>query len=172
MRLPFGLRCSPTLLLLTLYKILILDTDDDSEILKETKKRLYSLIYMDNGSITSNSTSQLEFFYFSLNKIFNPYGFNLQQLISNNLKVQNLINRDFSNEEFSVFENFNQKLLGTKWNINKYVISTNDFFLNKNANTKRSILRSIASEYDIFNINGPLLNRAILSCILYSVQKI
>ena len=65
-RLPLGLRCSPTLLLLTLYKILILDTDDGLEILKETKKRLYSLIYMDNGSITSNSTSQLEFFYFSL----------------------------------------------------------------------------------------------------------
>ena len=58
----------------------------------------------------------------------------------------------------------------TKWNINKDVISTNDFSLNKDAKTKRSILRSIASEYDIFKINGPLLNRARL--FMHSVQKI
>ena len=91
-------------------------------------------------------------------------------MISNNLKVQNLINRDFSDEESSVFENFNQRLLGTKWNVKKDVISTNDFSLNKDANTKRSILRmrSIASEYDIFNINGPMLNRARL--FMHSLQ--
>ena len=41
-RLSFGLRCSPTLLMITLYKILILDVQNDSDRLRELKRLIYS----------------------------------------------------------------------------------------------------------------------------------
>ena len=48
LRLSFGLRCSPTVLIIGLYKILMLDTEGDLDKLKELKKLIYSLIYIDN----------------------------------------------------------------------------------------------------------------------------
>ena len=39
-------------------------------------------------------------------------------------------------------------------------IATTKFNLNQSASTKREVTRTIASIYDPFNINGPLLNRA------------
>ena len=46
------------------------------------------------------------------------------------------------------------------WNTEKDTISPPKFKLDLNANTKRSVLSSIASNFDIFNIGGPILNRA------------
>lgn len=60
-RLSFGLRCSPTILLLGLYyiPILILNTKEDSSELKNLKSMIYSLCYMDNCSFSCNNSSDL-----------------------------------------------------------------------------------------------------------------
>ena len=168
LRLPFGLRCSPTLLMLVMYKILILDAETDSECLKELKKTIYHLIYMDNGSITTNCLSELESNYFSLKNIFSPYGFEIQQLHVNNDKIQSLINKDFPIDSSQLGNVNSIKLFGSKWNLENDLISTDKFSLDIKAKTKRTILSSIASEYDLFNINGPLLNRARL--FMHSLQ--
>ena len=53
LRLPFGLRPSPTILMLSLYKILMLDQTGDSY--KDSiKTALWNNLYMDNGSYTTN----------------------------------------------------------------------------------------------------------------------
>ena len=54
-RLSFGLRCSPALLLLGLFKILVMDAQCDSDYLKNLKSLLYQCLYMNNGAITMNS---------------------------------------------------------------------------------------------------------------------
>ena len=46
-RLSFGLRCSPALLLLALYKILILEVEGDDNKLLQLKMMIYQLCYMD-----------------------------------------------------------------------------------------------------------------------------
>ena len=51
-------------------------------------------------------------------------------------------------------------LLGVNWNSSEDLIYSNSIKLNINASTKREVLASIASQYDIFNFHGPLLNRA------------
>ncbi|XP_068247877.1 uncharacterized protein [Palaemon carinicauda] len=50
-RLSFGLRPSPCHLMLALFKILILDVENDNEEMVNLKKSLYNTIYMDNGHI-------------------------------------------------------------------------------------------------------------------------
>ena len=46
------------------------------------------------------------------------------------------------------------------WNFcEKDKISTNQISLNLNDFSKRQILQSLASQYDLYNLNGPLLNR-------------
>ncbi|KAA0185479.1 hypothetical protein HAZT_HAZT004531 [Hyalella azteca] len=59
LRLAFGLRCSPTLLMLALHKILILDSESDNKDLKLLKQLIYDLMYMDNGCITANDANEL-----------------------------------------------------------------------------------------------------------------
>ena len=59
------------------------------------------------------------------------------------------------------------------WDTHNDVISPVKFKLNDLANTKRKILSSIAANYDIYNIGGPMLNRArIFMHILQSDQKV
>lgn len=151
-RLPFGLKCSPFLLMLGLYKILVIDTEGDDEGLKALKSLLYANFYMDNGAITSDSIDYLSWAYAQLPNIFDPYGFSLQQVHTNCDAVEfNEISIDPS-----------VKLLGMKWNKECDKISTSALKLNIDATTKREMLSSLASNYDIYNINGPLLNRARL----------
>ena len=57
-RLPFGLRCSPTILMLSLYYILMIDTDSDSDKLKDLKKSMYEMLYMDNGAVGADDTDR------------------------------------------------------------------------------------------------------------------
>ena len=47
---------------------------------------------MDNGAITMNSKEELEVAYKSLPSIFNPYGFTLQQMVTNDASLQVQIN--------------------------------------------------------------------------------
>ena len=157
LRLSFGLRNSPATLMIALYKILILDAENDPMEIKTLKKHIYHLIYMDNGSVTANDKDTLIWSYEQLDKIFNPYQFHLQQFVTNFEPLQEKI--DSSLEEKTPTE---EKLFGMLWNRQTDVLSTKPFELKPNANTKRLILQSIASNYDPFNYNGPILNRARL----------
>jgi hypothetical protein len=76
-RLPFGLKCSPALLMLALYKILIFDAVNDDSKLRNTKRRIYDLMYMDNGAITCNQSAELVEVLNVLPSLFSPYKFSL-----------------------------------------------------------------------------------------------
>ena len=54
------------------------------------------------------------------------------------------------------------KILGIQWNIKSDEIFTKPINLHEKATTKRTILASVASQYDPFNFNCPLMNRARL----------
>ena len=164
-RLAFGLRCSPTILLLSLFKILLLDINEDSETLKDLKKLIYSLAYMDNLGISFNDKSQLKQGYDQLKGIFEPYGFKLQQFETNDQELQSHINSDIESEGAS---SDTVKLLGISWKKSSDVISTKPIDLNINASSKRQILSTIAAQFDLFQYNGPLLNRARL--MLHDLQ--
>ena len=161
-RLMFGLRCSPTILMLGLYKLLVQDSVNDCPETRKLKLLIYNNFYMDNGAITASSTDLLIKFYKILDSIFNPYGFLIQQLISNDFAVQQII--DPTCEKLSS----ETKLLGTLWNCSEDTLFTQPISLDKEANTKRKILASIASQYDLNNFNGPILNRSRL--FMHSLQ--
>ena len=154
-RLPFGLRCSPAILLLALYRILILDAANDVPKLRELKSRIYTSVYMDNCSISAKDTDELRWCYEQLEGIFGEYKFKLQQFVSNCDELQNEIDSTLDENTPEV-----SKVLGLLWNRKTDTLSTLPIKLDASANTKRKILSSIASNYDIFNYNGPLMNRS------------
>lgn len=158
LRLPFGLKCSPNLLMLCLYRVLVDNACQDNAQLKELKTLLYDLTYMDNCSVTFNDPAKLLTAYEHLDEIFNPYGFYLQQFITNHEALQercDSIVADLQTPE-------TVKLLGLKYNRLDDTLSTEPIHLSPIADTKRAILSSIASNYDVLQINGPMLNRARL----------
>ena len=160
-RLPFGLRCSPTVLMMALYKLLIVDNSSHPD-LQDLKKHLYANSYMDNCAISGNDLNYMKWAVLQLNSIFNPYGFQLQQFITNCLSIYHHIqDQDGQKEE--------NKLLGLKWNVNIDHIYTNPLSLNYIASTKREILSSIAGQFDPFGYNSPILMRARL--FLHSLQS-
>lgn len=163
-RLSFGLRCSPTLLMLAMYKILIVDASNDPPNLKLLKQSIYHLMYMDNGAISSNSIEQLRNDCKSLESIFSPYQFALQQYMTNDLKLQTELDKN-SNDETTTDV---VKLLGIRWDRRRDVLFTNAMVLNNEAKTKRQILRSIAENFDPYGYNLPVMNRARL--FLHSLQ--
>ena len=55
LRLLFGSVRSPFILMIGLYKILIEDSDTDAEDLKQLKKLIFDLIYVDKGCITATT---------------------------------------------------------------------------------------------------------------------
>lgn len=157
LRLTFGLRPSPCILMLALYKILIIDADSDPIDLKELKKNVYNMMYMDNGSATCNSVANLEWIYETLPHIFKPYHFDLQQYICNNDKTQQKIDKDLKCDTPRV-----TKLLGTLWDRIDDSFMPQPLKLDEKANTKRKVLSTINAIYDLFGLYAPLLNRARL----------
>ena len=149
-RLSFGLRCSPFLLMIAMYFILLLDTDEDDDNIKQLKKHMYSLLYMDNGAVTSNDEGYLKWTCSVIGSIFSPYHFEVQQILTN---LTDDVNSDQPDEV---------DLLGLKWNRSSDTLCTRRIELNPQANTKRDILSSIASQFDLFNFNLPLFNRSRL----------
>ena len=156
-RLSFGLRPSPCHLMLALFKILMLDVENDSEELAKLKQLIYNNIYMDNGSYSCNSHEELLRAYQCIPAIFKPYKFELQQFITNDDALQTTI--DTSENCQTPRE---VKLLGIMWDRNLDTFSPGKIQVNAQANTKRSILSTLNSIYDVFNIYGPILNRARL----------
>ena len=165
-RLSFGLRCSPTLLMVALFKILMLDTDNDDEYIKDLKKLIYSLIYMDNGAVTMNEHCSLKSAYNQLNSNFNPYKFELQQYVTNDKALQEEIDELVAGSTPD-----NVKLFGLKWDRVNDTLSTQKLMLDISANTKRLVLKTIAMNFDPYNFNGPVLNRARLFMHRLQIDK-
>ena len=153
-RLSFGLRCSPAVLLLGLYKLLVLDAKDDPEKLKSLKRQIYSLCYMDNCAVSCNTTADLKWAYSQLKSIFEPYQFSLQQFLTNDHSLQKEID-EISQSSTPA----KAKLLGLQWDKVLDTVSTKKIELDVKATTKREILSTIASHFDLFSFNGPILNR-------------
>ena len=157
MRLPFGLRCSPCMLMLALYYILVINAVSDSQELKELKQLMYQLFYMDNGGVAFDTSDKLEWAFNQLENVFKPYKLDLQQYVTNDQNLQSLID---SKSEVDTPDTV--KLLGLQWNRVHDTLTTQKMELNINANSKRQVLKTIASQFDLYNLNGPILNRARL----------
>jgi len=149
-RLSFGLRCSPVILMVGLYIILVCGGEKDDPKLKNLKLLIYTLIYMDNGAITVESSQEMMWAYQQLKSIFGPYKFELQQFCSND----SALNEKLENSEQIV------KLFGIKWDTTKDVLFAEQICLKENSTTKRQILKTVAEQFDPFNFHAPLLNRA------------
>ena len=155
-RLSFGLKCSPFLLMSALYYILVLQSSNDMEI-DNLKKLMYSLLYMDNGGVSAETSQDLQWAYQHVVGIFKPYKFDIQQVVTNDLSLQEEIDSHLENSTPEI-----NKLLGLNWNRVSDEIFTRPISLNVTASTKRSILKSIAEQFDIFGFNLPLFNRCRL----------
>ena len=162
LRLSFGLRCSPFLLMMSLYYILVVQPAADPRI-ADLKKLIYSLIYMDNGAITAADSEELTSAYSQLKGIFDPYRFDIQQVVTNDSSLQ--VEVDGICDVTTPSTN---KLFGLAWDRESDEIFTKEICLNSSANTKRLILQTIASQFDIFGFNLPLFNRCRL--FLHALQ--
>ena len=152
-RLSFGIRPAPCMLMIALYKMLVVDAVDDEPELKELKAQIYQLIYVDNGAVSGETEAKLKQHYSRLNEVFKPYGFEIQKLVCNSDSLQNEIDDSKS-------ESGETGLFGIRWDRRADQLYTKPIQLNKEADTKRSVLQTIASQFDMQNFNGPLLNRA------------
>ena len=161
LRLSFGLRPSPTILMLALYKILCLDEETNVK-LKSLKRLMYTLLYMDNGAVTGTA-EEVKWAFDVLPSIFSPYKFELQQFMTDIPSIQESADQ-LSGEKTPS----HVKLLGLQWDRVSDTISAPAIELCSDCKTKREILKSIASQYDVFNFHGPMLNRARL--FLHSLQ--
>ena len=88
--------------------------------------------------------------------MFAPYHFALQQFHTNFEQLNDEIC------DSSISEECETKLLGTKWNKIFDSIYPNPINLDASANTRRKVLKTLHSIYDILNIYAPMLNRAKL----------
>ena len=153
-RLAFGLPSSPFILSMALYIILMTNVDGDEEELRKLKTLVYSLTYVDNAAVTANDKETIVWMHGRLKSLFEPYQFYLQQYNTNCLSLQDTI--DNGQEETPQVV----KLMGLMWDRSADTLTTRPLHLDPEASTKRTILSSIASNYDLFQYNGPLLNRA------------
>ena len=112
---------------------------------------------MDNGAVTANSYDELLWAYQQLNSIFQPYKFDIQQLVTNDNTLQEEIDQASNVDTPS-----SNKLFGLSWDRLTDEIFTKPISLNPDAQSKRAILQTIASQFDIFGFNMPLFNRCRL----------
>ena len=112
---------------------------------------------MDNACITCNNEEELQDHYEKLPGIFKDYQFELQQFVTNGESLQAQIDEQM--EEETPVET---KLLGLKYDRKLDKIYAEKLYLSPQADTKRKILSSIATNFDLFQYSGPLLNRARL----------
>ena len=155
-RVPFGMRFSPFLLMISLYIILILHVFIISNVENNIRNMLYNLSYMDNLSFSSSSEEEVSRAYEYSHDVFSQYGFNLQQFASNSNTIQ------------GVSQDHSKTLFGMNWNTSNDTYSPKLFSLNTEARTKREILSTVNSVYDPLGILLPTLNRAKL--FLHSLQ--
>ena len=152
-RLSFGLRPSPTILMLALYKIL-LNEDEEDEQVKYLKKLIYNNIYMDNGLVSSNNAEEISLYYRLLPTIFEEYKFTLQQFATNEPNLQSSIDSDNCESNISFF--------GINWDRINDKLSPLPINLDRSASTKRKILSNLNAVYDLFGVYSPMMLRAKL----------
>jgi hypothetical protein len=121
---------------------------------------------MDNGAISTQTSDSLLWAFNQLDQLFGAYCFPLQKFISNDCRVNEAIKMKHGESPAKI-----TKLLGLNWDTEADTIYTDKFTLDPNANTKRKILSSIAENYDVFNYNGPVLNRARLFLHMLQCRK-
>ena len=155
LRLGFGLRFSPFVLLSCLWFILMRNNESDSENLRRIKKVFYALTYMDNISFTADDPKEVEFAYQKSFEIFNAYKFDLQKFYTNCGQLQSGIDTYLEEDSPQVVD-----LLGLKWNRSSDTFACAKFSLDSSANTKRKILSSVNSVFDLCGIVLPIMNRA------------
>ena len=158
LRLTFGLRSSPCMLMLSLFKILILDAVNDSEDIAMLKREIFHTIYMDNGGYSCDDENKLWWAYENIPKIFAPYQFHLQQFNTNCTSLEKLISEKFTDDKHDQLA----KLLGIVWDKEDDSIYPLPINLDTEADTRRKVLQTLNSIYDLFNVCGPVLNRAKL----------
>ena len=129
LRLPFGLRFSPFVLMFALY-IILLESDSNVE-LKNFKRDLYELAYMDNLAWTSNDETSLVGAYHDAIDIFDNYKFKLQQFHTNHAELQTKLSDDGNEVSESKYT-----LFGMLWLKDVDKLSVKPFELNIGANTR------------------------------------
>ena len=159
-RVPFGLRFSPTLLMISLYLILILHAFICSSLEVHIRNMLFCLAYMDNLAFSSNDEAEMIQAYELSNTIFNSFKFKLQKFATNSTVLESH-DQAFDSEE-------NSNLFGVTWCRTYDVLATNKFYLDPNANTRRKVLQALNKNLDILGFMLPILNRAKL--FLHSVN--
>ena len=112
---------------------------------------------MDNGIISSNDAKRLIWAYQKLKIIFQEYCFPLQKFVTNDERLREIIEMETGETSDTIV-----KILGIHWNTSTDQLTVPKFKLDSIATTKGQILSSIAKNYDVCQINGPLLNRARL----------
>ena len=156
LRLSFGLRNSPTILMLGLYKMLMLDSSGDENI-DNMKRKVYNTIYMDNGNLSSMSENELIESYPKLKGVFEKHQMLLQQFYTNSPKLQASIDNETETETPSEVKYF-----GMNWNRVSDTLAPKPINLDPKADTKRKILAAINGIYDIYGIYMAILLRARL----------
>ena len=155
LRLGFGLRFSPSILLSCLWYILMREEPSDHEQMRRIKSTFYSLAYMDNISYTSSCPREVESAYENSFEIFGEYKFDLQKFYTNKIDLQARIDATLKGGSPQVVD-----LLGLKWDRIADCFVCSKLSLDSHANTKRNILSSVNSVFDLCGICLPLMNRA------------
>ena len=151
-RLPFGLRPSPMMLMVALWIILVKNAPQEYPHLANMCEEIYTMCYMDNAATSADSSGEICQAYNNLQLIFEPYKFELQQFATNDRVLQSRI---------TGHEKTNN-ILGLDWCTESDTIAVKRVKLDITANTKRKVAASVQSVFDPLGINLPLLNRARL----------
>ena len=114
---------------------------------------------MDNCSYSADSCDEIRHAYDIMGSLFSPYQMNLQQFCSNDVVLREKI----EGHEKIV------GLFGLDWNCENDTLACKKKFLDPKADTKRKILRTFASCFDIFSYDGPIFNRPRL--FLHELQS-
>ena len=118
---------------------------------------------MDNCAVTTDCIDELHWASGQLKGIFEPYGFKLQQFITNCSNLQSELDAEYERET-----NITNKLMGVQWNRENDTLFTKNINLDLNARSKRQVLSAVASQYDLFGYNLPIMNRCKL--FLHNLQ--
>ena len=90
----------------------------------------------------------------------------MQQYVTNDKALQEEIDESVAGSTPD-----NVKLFGLKWDRINDTLSTQKLMLDISANTKRLVLKTIAMNFDPYNFNGPVLNRARLFMHRLEIDK-
>ena len=151
--------------MMPLYYMLVLQPTEDSR-LSELKKKTNLLSNLHGQRNYHWSLEKLYWSYKQLPGIFKTYRFDIQQLVTNEITLQEEIDKDAENDT-----PFTNKLFGVTWDKSTDEIFTTPICLNSDARTKRSILQTIGNQFDIFGFNMPLFSRCRLFMHQLQCQK-